>query len=74
MYLQKEGSSSPIANGACGGTLNPCPVRLPPEPLVPLMRFLDRHHFENIDNAPGQNIKELSIGMSDMHPAVTVLQ
>ena len=46
----------------------------PPEPLVPLMCFLDRHHFENGDNAPGQDIEERSIGMSDKHPAVTVLQ
>jgi len=38
------------------------------------MRFLDRHHFENVDNTPGQNIEERSIGMRDMHPAVTVLQ
>lgn len=52
----------------------PCPVRLTPEPLVPLMCFLNRHHFENVDNAPGQNIEERSIGMSDMHPAMTVLQ
>ena len=57
-----------------GRGINPCLVRLPPEPLVPLMRFLDRHHFENVDNAPGQNIEERSIGMRDMHPAVTVLQ
>ena len=38
------------------------------------MRFLDRHHFENVDNATMQNIKKRSIGMGDMHPAVTVLQ
>ena len=38
------------------------------------MRFLDRHHFENVDNAPGKNIEERSIGMGDMHPAVTIMQ
>ena len=38
------------------------------------MRFLDRHHFKNVYNPPGQNIEERSIGMSDMHPAVTILQ
>ena len=50
------------------------PVQLPPEPLEPFMRFLDRHYLENIDNASGQNIKERSVRMRDMHPAVAVLQ
>ena len=38
------------------------------------MRLLNRHHFENVDNATGQNIEKRSIGMSDMHPGMTVLQ
>jgi len=29
-----------------------------PKPLVPLMRFFDRHHFKNSDNLSGQNIKK----------------
>ena len=38
------------------------------------MRLLNRHHFENVDNPPGQNIEERSVGTGDMHPAVTILQ
>jgi hypothetical protein len=50
------------------------PVQSLPEAFVPLVRFLDRHHFKNIDNAPGQDIEECRIRVTDMHPAVAVLQ
>lgn len=38
------------------------------------MRFLNRHHFKNVDDTTGHNIEKRSIAMSDMHPAVTILQ
>jgi hypothetical protein len=37
------------------------------------MRFVDRHHFKDIDNAPGQDNEERCIGMGNVHPAVAVL-
>ena len=50
------------------------PGWLSPEPLVPLMRFFYCHHFENVNNRSRQNIKKSGRGMSNMHPAVTILQ
>lgn len=49
-------------------------VRSSSEPLVPLVRFFDRHRFKDIDNAPGQDIEKRGERMSNMHPAMTVLQ
>ena len=63
-----------VSFGEIVGRIPGTRVRLLPKPLIPLMRFLNRHYFENVDNAPWQNIEERGIGMGDMHPTMTVLQ